>query len=64
MLDFWKYAFRFPRKTLYSNLWGYQGIWNVLIKEAIIDIGYDEKVRPEAIEFNDWFRLYARLFSE
>jgi 16S rRNA A1518/A1519 N6-dimethyltransferase RsmA/KsgA/DIM1 with predicted DNA glycosylase/AP lyase activity len=20
MLDFWKYAFRFPRKTLYSNL--------------------------------------------
>lgn len=64
MLDFWKYAFRFPRKTLYSNLWWYHGIWNAFIKEAIIDIGYDEKVRPEAIEFNDWFRLYTRLFSE
>lgn len=23
ILDFWKYAFRFPRKTLYSNLSGY-----------------------------------------
>ncbi len=62
ILDFWKYAFRFPRKTLYSNLSGYLWLWNVSIKEAIMSIGYDEKVRPEAVEFDDWFQLYSVLF--
>jgi 16S rRNA (adenine1518-N6/adenine1519-N6)-dimethyltransferase len=56
MLNFWKIAFTHPRKTLFSNIkWSCYDIPS--IREWIWNLGYDDKVRAEAIAFEDWKKI-------
>lgn len=53
LIHFWKVAFAHPRKTLLSNLkWS-----NYNIASALHELGYDERVRAEAIKKEDWVFL-------
>lgn len=56
LMNFWKVAFAHPRKTLLSNIkWS---IYNsVILRTRIIELGYDERVRAEAIRKEDWVKL-------
>lgn len=56
LLNLWKVAFTHPRKTLLSNLKGsvYTREW---LMEILTTLGYDEKVRAEAIQLEDWEKL-------
>ena len=53
LLNLWKMAFTHPRKTLLSNL-----KWTIYNRERIQwilnSLGYNEKVRAEAIIMDDW----------
>lgn len=52
LLELWKVAFAHPRKTLISNLkWFYN---TDDIKWWLMENGYDEKVRGEAVKKEDW----------
>ncbi len=53
LMNLWKIAFAHPRKTLLSNIkWS---IYNTdILRAKIIDLGYDERVRAEAIKKEDW----------
>jgi 16S rRNA A1518/A1519 N6-dimethyltransferase RsmA/KsgA/DIM1 with predicted DNA glycosylase/AP lyase activity len=52
-MQLWKIAFAHPRKTLLSNLkWS-----NYTLSRALQELGYNEKVRAEAIKKEDWISL-------
>lgn len=53
LMDLWKVAFAHPRKTLLSNIrWSRYDSAKILA--SIIELGYDERVRAEAIRREDW----------
>ncbi len=53
LMNLWKVVFAHPRKTLLSNLkWSTYNIDTFRAK--IIELGYDEKIRAEAIKKEDW----------
>lgn len=53
LMNLWKVAFAHPRKTLLSNIrWSRYD--SVEIRNNIIKLGYDERVRAEAIRREDW----------
>lgn len=53
LIRLWKVAFTHPRKTLLSNLkWSIYNVEN--IKNTLLKLGYDEKIRAEAIKKEDW----------
>ena len=53
LLNMWKIAFTHPRKTLLSNLkWSHYNIED--IRKTLTELGYDEKVRAEAVKIEDW----------
>lgn len=56
LIQLWKIAFSHPRKTLLSNLkWS---TYNIdYIRNILIEKGYDDRVRAEAINKNDWIFL-------
>lgn len=53
LIHLWEKAFAHPRKTLLSNL-----KWSIYdaekIRTMLIELGYDERVRAEAIKREDW----------
>jgi 16S rRNA A1518/A1519 N6-dimethyltransferase RsmA/KsgA/DIM1 with predicted DNA glycosylase/AP lyase activity len=55
-MNLWKIAFAHPRKTFLSNI-----KWSIYNSDAlrtkIIDLGYDERVRAEAIIKEDWIKF-------
>ena len=56
LISLWKVAFSHPRKTLLSNMKGsHYDI--VKIRTLITELGYDERVRAEAITREDWKRF-------
>ena len=56
LIYLWKVAFAHPRKTLLSNLkWSTYN--SESIRNIIIELWYDERVRAEAINKNDWIFL-------
>lgn len=56
LIQLWKVAFSHPRKTLLSNLkWSTYDIKN--IRNILVEKWYDERVRSEAINKNDWIFL-------
>lgn len=56
LIQLWKVSFAHPRKTLLSNLkWStYNGEY---IRSILLSLGYDERVRAEAIQKEDWISL-------
>ncbi len=53
LMNLWKVAFAHPRKTLLSNIkWSTYSLDEV--RSMIVKLGYDERVRAEAIEREDW----------
>lgn len=53
LIKLWKIVFAHPRKTLLSNIkWSSYSINS--IREILIRLGYDERVRAEAIRREDW----------
>ena len=57
LLELWKIAFTHPRKTLLSNL---KGLYNADdIKSWLLECGYDERVRSEAVRKEDWNILFG-----
>lgn len=56
LMNLWKVAFSHPRKTLLSNI-----KWSIYstedIRSRLIELGYDERVRAEAIRQEDWICL-------
>ncbi len=53
LIKLWKIAFAHPRKTLLSNMkWSNYSIDT--IREILIGLWYDDRVRAEAIEREDW----------
>ena len=60
LIKIWKVAFTHPRKTLLSNFkWSHYDIEK--IKKWLTTCGYDERVRAEAVERNDWNKLLPLL---
>lgn len=56
LISLWKVAFAHPRKTLLSNIKG--STYNIeKIRGIILELGYDERVRAEAIRREDWKRF-------
>jgi 16S rRNA (adenine1518-N6/adenine1519-N6)-dimethyltransferase len=53
LLKLWRYAFTHPRKTLMSNLRGSPYDLD-RVKAWILECGYDEKVRAEAVGLEEW----------
>ncbi|MBC7503937.1 ribosomal RNA small subunit methyltransferase A [Candidatus Gracilibacteria bacterium] len=53
LMNLWKVAFAHPRKTLLSNMKGSTYSLNS-IRDTIVRLGYDERVRAEAIRREDW----------
>ena len=53
LIKLWKVAFAHPRKTLLSNI-----KWSIYsldaVRATVIALGYDERVRAEAIRREDW----------
>jgi 16S rRNA (adenine1518-N6/adenine1519-N6)-dimethyltransferase len=58
LLSLWRYAFTQPRKTLMSNLRGSPFDLD-RAKAWILECGYDEKVRAEAVEMEDWGKFIS-----
>lgn len=56
LLSLWKVAFAHPRKTLLSNMKG-STYDSQKIRDIILELGYDERVRAEAIRREDWKRF-------
>lgn len=53
LMNLWKIAFSHPRKTLLSNFKG--STYNTdIFRAKIIELGYDERIRAEAIKKEDW----------
>lgn len=53
LLELWKVAFTHPRKTLLANLKG--SAYDIeVIKKTLTELGYDERVRAEAVKMEDW----------
>ena len=59
LLALWRYAFTQPRKTLMSNLRG-SPVDLDRAKAWILECGYDEKVRAEAISLEDWGKFISK----
>ncbi len=60
LMDLWKVAFAHPRKTLMSNIrWSRYDFTK--IRNTVIELGYDEKVRAEAIKREDWESIYSSI---
>lgn len=56
LLALWRCAFSHPRKTLLSNLkWTHYSIED--IRKTLTELGYDERVRAEAVKMEDWGKL-------
>lgn len=56
LMNLWKVAFAHPRKTLLSNIkWSTYD--SAVLRTKIIEIGYDERIRAEAIKKEDWIKL-------
>lgn len=56
LIFLWKVAFAHPRKTLLSNMKG--STYDIeKFRSIIIQLGYDERVRAEAIRREDWKRF-------
>ena len=56
LMHLWKVAFSHPRKTLLSNIkWSTYNIEH--IRTNIVRLGYDERVRAEAIKKEDWIGI-------
>ncbi len=56
LMNLWKVAFAHPRKTLLSNMkWSNYSIDG--IRSAIEKLGYDDRVRAEAIKREDWVQF-------
>lgn len=56
LINLWKAAFAHPRKTLLSNMKG--STYDLQkIRDIILELGYDERVRAEAIRREDWKRF-------
>ncbi len=53
LISLWKVAFAHPRKTLLSNIKG-STYDSQRIRDIILELGYDERVRAEAIRREDW----------
>lgn len=56
LLALWRYAFAQPRKTLMSNMRGSPYDLD-RVKSWVLECGYDEKVRAEAVKLEDWGKL-------
>lgn len=56
LLELWRTAFQHPRKTFLSNLKGSHYPIDH-IREGLSKLGYDERVRAEAIQLEDWKKL-------
>lgn len=56
LISLWKVAFAHPRKTLLSNMKG-STYDSDAIRSIILELGYDERVRAEAIRREDWKRF-------
>lgn len=56
LIDLWKIAFAHPRKTLLSNMKG-STYDSQKIRDILVELGYDERVRAEAIKKEDWESL-------
>ncbi len=59
LLSLWRYAFTQPRKTLMSNLRG-SPVDLDRAKAWILECGYDEKVRAEAVKMEDWILFITK----
>lgn len=56
LLALWRCSFQHPRKTLLSNLKG--SIYDIKkIRDILMNLGYDERVRAEAVKMEDWKRF-------
>jgi 16S rRNA (adenine1518-N6/adenine1519-N6)-dimethyltransferase len=56
LIQLWKVAFAHPRKTLLSNIkWSTYNLEQ--IRKILTELGYDERVRAEAIKKEDWIRF-------
>ena len=56
LISLWKVAFAHPRKTLLSNIkWSHYDV--DIFRRIIAELGYDERVRAEAIRREDWKRF-------
>ena len=56
LLHLWKTVFTHPRKTLLSNIkWSNYDIDQ--IRNILVTLGYDERVRAEALKKEDWMRF-------
>ena len=56
LISLWKVAFAHPRKTLLSNMKG--SAYDLQkIRDTLLELGYDERVRAEAIRREDWKRF-------
>jgi 16S rRNA (adenine1518-N6/adenine1519-N6)-dimethyltransferase len=53
LLKLWRYAFTQPRKTLISNMRGSPYDLD-RVRSWILECGYDEKVRAEAVGLEEW----------
>ena len=53
LIELWKRAFTHPRKTIVSNIKG--SVYNTeLFRKKLLELGYDERVRAEAMKREDW----------
>ena len=53
LISLWKVAFAHPRKTLLSNMKG--STYDMeKIRNLLVTLGYDERVRAEAVKREDW----------
>jgi 16S rRNA (adenine1518-N6/adenine1519-N6)-dimethyltransferase len=59
LLSLWKLAFTHPRKTLLTNLRGTYD--ESKIRALIEELGYNEKIRAEAIKPEDWMVFYKYI---
>lgn len=60
LISLWKVAFAHPRKTLLSNMKG--SAYDVQrIRDILLELGYDERIRAEAIRREDWKMILDRV---
>ncbi|HBK33955.1 TPA: ribosomal RNA small subunit methyltransferase A [Candidatus Uhrbacteria bacterium] len=57
-----KQGFSARRKQLHHNLHGFQGITETQVKETLVKMGLDPRVRAENLTPPQWMDLHARLF--
>lgn len=60
LLDFWNQCFVHPRKTLIHNL-ALSGFEKSRIQSVLSEFGYSEKIRAEAIDFDDWNGIFEKI---